>query len=205
MKLANLAVAARMRLLIGMMLLGLSALCAVSLTSLRTTMIEDRKVQTRHQVESGASILKHFHALAQAGSLSEADARKAATEALRTVRYDGNNYLFVVGTDIEPGTYASAGPVENGTCYWKRMADLHGGDIIDNAFTKKPQAVTIDATDKAFKTSGCQPWLKTDAVAGQTPATGVIPALTAQAQLRAWLEQMNTNARQFDGSQVPVG
>ena len=30
-------------------------------------------------------------------------------------------------------------------------------------------------------------------------------ALTAQAQLRAWLEQMNTNARQFDGSQVPVG
>ncbi|OKH72543.1 hypothetical protein EB73_08930 [Mycobacterium sp. SWH-M3] len=113
--------------------------------------------------------------------------------------------VFVVGTDIEPGTYASAGPVENGTCYWKRMADLHGGDIIDNAFTKKPQAVTIDATDKAFKTSGCQPWLKTDAVAGQTPATGVIPALTAQAQLRAWLEQMNTNARQFDGSQVPVG
>ena len=99
MKLANLAVAARMRLLIGMMLLGLSALCAVSLTSLRTTMIEDRKVQTRHQVESGASILKHFHALAQAGSLSEADARKAATEALRAVRYDGNNYLFVVGTD----------------------------------------------------------------------------------------------------------
>ena len=61
-------------------------------------MIGDRKVQTRHQVESGASILKHFHALAQAGSLSEADARKAATEALRAVRYDGNNYLFIVTT-----------------------------------------------------------------------------------------------------------
>jgi hypothetical protein len=69
MKLTNLAVAARMRLLIGMMLFGLIALCAVSLGSLRTTMMEDRKVQTKHQVESGASILKHFHALAQAGSL----------------------------------------------------------------------------------------------------------------------------------------
>ena len=98
MKLANLAVAARMRLLIGMMLFGLIALCAVSLGSLRTTMMEDRKVQTKHQVESGASILKHFHALAQAGSLPEADAKKAATEALRAIRYDGNNYLFIVTT-----------------------------------------------------------------------------------------------------------
>jgi len=99
MKLTNLAVATRMRLLIGMMLFGLVALCAVSLGSLRSTMMEDRKVQTKHLVESGASILKHFHALAQAGSMPEADAKKAATEALRAVRYDANNYLFVVGTD----------------------------------------------------------------------------------------------------------
>ena len=41
-------------------------------------MMEDRKVQTKHQVESGASILKHFHALAQAGSLPEADAKSRA-------------------------------------------------------------------------------------------------------------------------------
>ena len=57
MKLANLAVAARMRLLIGMMMLGLIALCAVSLGSLRTSMMDDRKVQTKHLVESGASVL----------------------------------------------------------------------------------------------------------------------------------------------------
>jgi methyl-accepting chemotaxis protein len=87
-----------MRLLVGMMLFGLIALCAVSLGSLRSSMMEDRKVQTKHLVESGASILKHFHALAQAGTLSEADAKKAATEALRAVRYDGNNYLFIVTT-----------------------------------------------------------------------------------------------------------
>ncbi|MHC9296060.1 hypothetical protein ACRCUN_26655 [Mycobacterium sp. LTG2003] len=112
--------------------------------------------------------------------------------------------IFVVGTDIEPGTYASAGPVENGTCYWKRMADLHGGDIIDNAFTKKPQAVQIDATDKAFKTSGCQAWQKTDAVSADVPATGDIPALVAKAKLWAWLNSLNANSRQFDGSQVPL-
>jgi hypothetical protein len=51
-------------------------------------MMEDRKVQTKHLVESGASII-NTSKLAQAGTLSEADAKKAATEALRAVRYDG--------------------------------------------------------------------------------------------------------------------
>lgn len=27
---------------------------------------------------------------------------------------------FTVGTDIVPGVYQSAGPVEGGVCYWKR-------------------------------------------------------------------------------------
>ncbi|MGV0742977.1 hypothetical protein [Mycolicibacterium sp. XJ870] len=117
------------------------------------------------------------------------------------IDHDG---IFVVGTDIEPGTYASAGPVENGTCYWKRMADLHGGDIVDNAFSKKPQTVLIDATDKAFKTSGCQTWQKTDAAPPAAPATGAVPALVAKAKLWAWLNSLNNNARQFDGSQVPL-
>lgn len=112
---------------------------------------------------------------------------------------------FLVGTDIQPGTYASAGPVENGTCYWKRMADLHGGDIIDNAFSKKPQLISIDATDKAFKTSGCQPWQKSDAAAPPPPATGDLPALLAKAKLLAWLNSINASARQYDGSQVPLG
>lgn len=119
-----------------------------------------------------------------------------------TMDHDG---IFIVGTDIQPGTYASAGPVADGTCYWKRMADLHGGDIIDNALTKKPQAVLIDPTDKAFKTSGCQPWQKTDAVAADVPQTGDIPALIAKAKLLALLASMNANARQYDGSQIPLG
>ncbi|CDP82107.1 MULTISPECIES: hypothetical protein [Mycolicibacterium] len=124
----------------------------------------------------------------------------AAPAAGKAIDHDG---LFMVGTDIQPGNYASAGPVEGGTCYWKRMADLHGGDIIDNAFTKKPQVITIEATDKAFKTSGCQPWQPTDAVP-DTPASGPIPALVGQAKLRAWMDSLNNNARNYDGSSVPM-
>src|SRR5258708_5690490 len=66
-----------------------------------------------------------------------------------TIDTDGT---FKVGTDIAPGTYASAGPVDGRTCYWKRMSDAASDNVIDNALSKKPQIVQIDATDASFKT-----------------------------------------------------
>jgi hypothetical protein len=65
--------------------------------------------------------------------------------------------IYAVGTDIEPGIYSTAGPVGNGTCYWKRTGNPDGA-LIDNAISKKSQVVQIEPTDKDFKTSGCQPW-----------------------------------------------
>ena len=70
------------------------------------------------------------------------------------------NGTYAVGADIAPGTYESAGPVDDGACYWKRVKDT---DIVDNALTKKPQVVQIDPTDTSFTTSDCQPWQKSDA------------------------------------------
>src|SRR5690242_14899370 len=115
-----------------------------------------------------------------------------------SIDHDGT---FVVGQDIAPGTYASAGPVANGTCYWKRIGDDQN-PIIDNAMTKKPQTVAIEPTDKAFKTSGCQPWTQTDAPPDAQPQGG-LPAVIAGAQLRGMLGTLNNGARQYDGSRIP--
>lgn len=67
---------------------------------------------------------------------------------------------FTVNTDIVPGTYATAGPVGDGVCYWKRADGT--GTTLDNAMTKKPQVVAITPTDATFKTTGCQAWQLTD-------------------------------------------
>jgi hypothetical protein len=83
-----------------------------------------------------------------------------------TIDTDGT---FVVGKDIEPGTYTSAGPVDEGACYWKRS---NGTELVDNALTKKPQVVVIEATDTSFTTSDCQPWQKTDAPPPPQPGPG---------------------------------
>jgi hypothetical protein len=88
-----------------------------------------------------------------------------------TIDHDGK---YVVGTDIVPGVYTSAGPVNKGACYWKRLGNGDNGtEILDSAMTKKPQVVQIEPSDKAFKTDGCQPWQKSDSA---TPDPGRSPA-----------------------------
>jgi hypothetical protein len=74
---------------------------------------------------------------------------------------------YNVGTDIAPGVYQSAGPVDGGgACYWKRS---NGDGIVANAMSKKPQTVQIEAGDTTFKSSECQEWQKTDAAPPPPP------------------------------------
>lgn len=89
-----------------------------------------------------------------------------------TIDADGT---YAVGTDIVPGNYASAGPVPDGACYWKRSS---GDQMVDNALTKKPQVVQIQAGDTAFTTNDCQPWQLTNApLPKQGSATDILGQL----------------------------
>ena len=75
---------------------------------------------------------------------------------------------YKVGTDIAPGTYSSPGPANDGVCYWKRIS---GDTVVDNAMSKKPQVIRIDATDTSFKTNDCQTWQQIeDCLPGCAPA-----------------------------------
>lgn len=134
---------------------------------------------------------------AASAGIASADPPPPPPEPTTTVDHDGT---FAVGTDIVPGTYSSAGPAGDGTCYWKRLS---GNDIVDNALSKKPQVVRIDPTDTALKTNGCQPWQITDSASADGTNSGAVPAWLAQAQLLTYISTLNSNARQFDAGQLP--
>src|SRR6478609_2000522 len=70
-----------------------------------------------------------------------------------TIAGDGT---FLVGDDIEPGTYKTAGPGRLGMCYWERAKDSSGDfeSIITNETLTGQGVVTIKKTDKVFKTQG---------------------------------------------------
>jgi methyl-accepting chemotaxis protein len=66
---------------------------------LHGTLQEDRKDKVKSQVESAAGLIRHFQSLAKSGQLNEADAKKAAIESLRGVRYSGSEYFFIFNTE----------------------------------------------------------------------------------------------------------
>lgn len=82
----------------------------------------------------------------------------------------------MVNADIAPGTYVAPG---GKVCYWERKSGLSGeeGDIIANETTSARTMVTIEETDKAFKTHGCGKWKP--APTSGTPKTSFGPGTYA--------------------------
>jgi hypothetical protein len=66
---------------------------------------------------------------------------------------------FIVGTDIQPGSYRSDG---SGSCYYARLQGFgHSiSDIIANNNATGPAVVTIAPGDKGFESSGCGTWTR---------------------------------------------
>jgi hypothetical protein len=65
---------------------------------------------------------------------------------------------YLVNAAIAPGTYRSAG---GSKCYWELDNSLSGdlSSIVSNSFGATNSAVTIAATDTAFKAEHCAKWI----------------------------------------------
>jgi len=97
--LSSLRVATRMQILVGLALAGLLVLCLTALFQLKSSMLEDRKQKTLNLVEVGIGTLAHFQKQAADGKMSDDEAKKAARETLRDLRYGAGDYFFIVDTN----------------------------------------------------------------------------------------------------------
>ncbi len=66
---------------------------------------------------------------------------------------------YILGTDIEPGTYKNSG---SSGCYYARLSGFTGDfeNIIANGNSDAPTVVTIAPTDAGFESNGCGTWTK---------------------------------------------
>ncbi len=85
------------RLVLGglMSFLGLLAVALVALFLEKSTLLEERKLKTRHLVEAAHTLVGHYQGLEKAGALSAEDARRAALQALKGLRYEQKEYFWV--------------------------------------------------------------------------------------------------------------
>ncbi|MCW3639670.1 methyl-accepting chemotaxis protein [Burkholderia cenocepacia] len=76
--------------------IGLLGVGAWSAYETRATMLAERKAGIANLVDSAAGIVKAYHALAQSGTLPEADAKRDALASLAAMRYGDSGYVFVM-------------------------------------------------------------------------------------------------------------
>ncbi|GGM04859.1 hypothetical protein GCM10010129_55520 [Streptomyces fumigatiscleroticus] len=113
---------------------------------------------------------KASSASAQQQSKGAKDTDAAAGEK-KAAAFEGDGD-FQVGTDVKPGTYRTTGN-SDGMCYWERAKDASGemDSITANDNVSGTSYVTVKATDKIFKSSGCNDWEAVDLNAKGSPAT----------------------------------
>jgi len=93
--LRQIKISRRLALLIFLFLVGFLIAISIILSEYRSSLLESRGQQTRLLVESSYSLMQNYHQRAQAGEMSDDDARRQALTSISILRYDNNNYFWV--------------------------------------------------------------------------------------------------------------
>jgi methyl-accepting chemotaxis protein len=97
---SNWRVATKLRLISVIAVLSMIAIAAVMLSLKKTSMMDEKRVATKHIVEAATSIVANYEKLAAAGTMNQAQAQQAAIVAVQAIRYGQNDYLWI--NDMQP-------------------------------------------------------------------------------------------------------
>jgi len=98
----NLKVRSKLLLIVGATVVGMMVISGFMLMNLRSQMIDDRKAQVQNIAEAAYGIIEFYHAKADSGALAVDDAKRAALEDLRKMRYGAGNSEYVWVNDFRP-------------------------------------------------------------------------------------------------------
>jgi len=99
MRRAQFSVSARFMLVL---IIGITipmCIAAVSLYGLKQALLQARTNEVKHLLETAYSTVVYYHDQAVKRRMTDAAAREAARNAVRAMRYDGNNYFFIWATN----------------------------------------------------------------------------------------------------------
>lgn len=85
------------RLILGGLIsfIGLLIVSVIALFIEKSSMLEDRKVKTRHLVETVHTLVLHYQGLEKDGQMRQAEAQQAVLQAVKGLRYDQKEYFWI--------------------------------------------------------------------------------------------------------------
>ncbi|CAK0755633.1 hemerythrin [Gammaproteobacteria bacterium] len=84
-----------LRLLPVVALAGMMLVAVLALLALKSSLLQDKKIKTRHLVENTHSILTYYQELQAKGELTESQAKAAAIAEIHALRYDRTEYFWI--------------------------------------------------------------------------------------------------------------
>ncbi|WEM41699.1 methyl-accepting chemotaxis protein [Photobacterium sp. DA100] len=141
---------------------------ALFIANYQTNIMEQKRVKTRHLVESAHSLLGYYHSLEQQGSLTQAQAQEQAIDALAALRYEQTDYFWI--NDMAPamvmhpfkpalnGQRLDTFTDPNGTALFVKMANIvrqQGQGFVDYYWEKPGFSTPVE---KISFVKGFAPW-----------------------------------------------
>jgi methyl-accepting chemotaxis protein len=155
-------------LIIGLCLIALLAVTGFGMEELSTGLQGQKRLELKHLAEVALSIVKEEHAAAEAGRVSDAEARTHAAARLATLRYDGTDYFWI--NDMHPtmvmhptkpelnGKDLSENKDPNGKKLFVEMADVVKRDGAGYVAYEWPKPGKDKPQPKLSYVVGYQPW-----------------------------------------------
>ena len=93
---SNFNMPTKINLMIGFSLIVMLFLAMMSLAQTQNTLMREKSILIKQHVEMVDNIVQQYYAKQQAGTITEAQAEAGAKEAIQKLRYDGNNYFWIM-------------------------------------------------------------------------------------------------------------
>lgn len=134
----NLTLRAKLTLAFLAVLIGLLAISLTALFDLKSALEDARRGRIKAITHSATATIDYFQKLQAEGSLSEDDAKRQAIASLRQLRFDGDNYVFILNREYEfilspakaelEGTSGKNATDQNGKPYMRELVDTAVGN-----------------------------------------------------------------------------
>jgi methyl-accepting chemotaxis protein len=165
----RLGISAKFVGVVALSLIGIVAVTALTLSTLRENLLTDRKAKTREIVEVAWSLVDYYGQLVQSGSVTEMQGRQQAANALEKLRYSGDGYVWVndmqprlvmhpMRKDLMDKDLATFTDARGSHIYSDLVRIAQAGGGFDSFWFSKPGAPVTQAFPKIAYVKAYMPW-----------------------------------------------
>ena len=85
----------RILIIIGLAMAALAAIIAFNALQVRSALMAEKQLKTRHLVEAAYGVLEFWHAKQKTGAVDEETAKREAAATIKSMRYEGKEYFWL--------------------------------------------------------------------------------------------------------------